>query len=184
MPRTNATNASQGATSCLSGSVYASASTHFRALGQARQTSCAGKALHLHRPPASPGAAPAPRLPSRTLQQAFSSLHALQLLPPEARMPGRRSLSARDRPTKHVRALQALAQGGMQAEGCQRLVHAKHSARAERVIASGWQKHCLAGLSSTGSQKSDSSCSGWASCSGTCNLQLLPKSPARALAST
>ena len=95
-----------------------------RAPGLGRPTSCAGKALHLHRPPASPGSAPAPAFARCTQQQAFRSLHALQALPPEARMPHQRWLCVRERPGRHVGALQASAQRGLLAEGCQRLVHA------------------------------------------------------------
>ena len=96
------------------------------------QTTCASKALHLHRPPASPGSAPAPALARRTQQQAFGSLPALQALPPEARMPHRRWLCARKPPGRHAGALQASAQGGVLAEGCQRLVHA-NTARSLQV---------------------------------------------------
>ena len=96
------------------------------------QTSCAGKAPHLHRPPASPGSAPAPALARWTQQQALRRPHALQALPPEARMPHQRWVCARERPGRHVGALHASAQRGLLAEGCQRLVHA-NTARSLQV---------------------------------------------------
>ena len=96
------------------------------------QTSCAGKAPHLHRPPASPGSAPAPALARCTQQQALRRPHALQALPPEARMPHQRWVCARERPGRHVGALHASAQRGLLAEGCQRLVHA-NTARSLQV---------------------------------------------------